>query len=161
MGLIQNEQLYFGVVGSLFCRFGLLDLLRPGSAGLIALKNCGTHGTLVGLFSLSNSGIVSLLQVHLGRKLALDWHPYLRVAYMDYRELQEIQRVLWMHEETIQCNRNSIFLVTSKVHENKHQCTYQIASIMHTLVQQKQQITTLDVECNMLRNMVVNLSKGN
>jgi hypothetical protein len=31
---------------------------------------------------------------------------------------------------------------------------------MNTLVQEKQQIDTLEVECNMLRNMVLNLSKG-
>jgi hypothetical protein len=30
---------------------------------------------------------------------------------------------------------------------------------MGTLVQQKQQISTLEVECNLLRNMVVNLCK--
>jgi hypothetical protein len=50
--------------------------------------------------------------------------------------------------------------VTTKVHENEHQCTSQNAIIMNTLVQQKQQIDTLEAECNMLRNMVLNLSKG-
>jgi hypothetical protein len=37
---------------------------------------------------------------------------------MDYREAQEFRRVLQIHEESIQCNRSSLFSVTSKVHEN-------------------------------------------
>jgi len=51
------------------------------------------------------------------------------------------------------------FLVISKVHENEHKCTSQNVIIMNTLVQQKKNIDVLEVECNMLRNMVINLSK--
>jgi hypothetical protein len=49
--------------------------------------------------------------------------------------------------------------VTSEVHENKHICTSQNATIMGVLVQQKQKISTLKAECNMLWNMVINISK--
>jgi hypothetical protein len=78
---------------------------------------------------------------------------------MDYRELQEVRRVLQNHEEKIQCNRTSLFSVTTKVHDNEHQAISQFATIMGTLVQQKQQIATLEAKCSMLRNMVLNLSK--
>jgi hypothetical protein len=77
---------------------------------------------------------------------------------MDFRELQEIRRILRSHEELNQCNRNSTFSVTSKVHDNGHQSISQFASIMGTL-QQKQQIATLEAECSLFRNMVVNLRK--
>jgi hypothetical protein len=79
---------------------------------------------------------------------------------MDYREIQEMHRVLCRHEDFINSNRTSIFSVTTKVHENEHQCISQNAVIMDTLVQQKRQIQVLEVECSMLRNMVCNLSKG-
>jgi hypothetical protein len=54
--------------------------------------------------------------------------------------------------------------VTFKVHENEHQCTSQNAIIMNNLVQQKQKIDkqkidVLEIECNTLRNMIIDLSK--
>jgi hypothetical protein len=76
--------------------------------------------------------------------------------WMDFRELQEIQLVL----RTIQGNRTSIFTATAKMHENEHLVTTQIATIMGTLVQQKHQMAVLEAECNMLRNMVINLWKS-
>jgi hypothetical protein len=59
----------------------------------------------------------------------------------------------------IQSNKTSIFFITSKVHDSEQQLISQIASIMSTLVQLKHQISTLEVECNMIRNLVVNLCK--
>jgi hypothetical protein len=50
--------------------------------------------------------------------------------------------------------------MTSKVHENEHQCTSQNAMIMNTLVQHNNQINVLEVECSILTNMVSNLDKG-
>jgi hypothetical protein len=41
---------------------------------------------------------------------------------MDYREVQELHRVLRRHEEFINNNRTSIFLVTTKIHENERHC---------------------------------------
>jgi hypothetical protein len=38
---------------------------------------------------------------------------------MDHKEAQEIRWALCMHDELIQCNRSSLFLVTSKVHKNE------------------------------------------
>jgi len=78
---------------------------------------------------------------------------------MDYIELQEIGRVLQSHEEMIQSNKTSIFFVTSKVHDSEQQLISQIASIIHTLVQLNHKISTLEVECNMIRNLVLNLCK--
>jgi hypothetical protein len=77
-----------------------------------------------------------------------------------HREIQEMHRVLCRHEDFINSNRMSIFLVTTKVHENEHQCISQNAVIMETLLQQKRQIQVLEAECSMLRNMVCNLNKG-
>jgi len=134
MGLNHIEKLYFGVAGSLFCGYDLLDLLFLGSTCLIAFRNCGSHGVVVLFFRFWNSGVVSLLQVHLGRNLTLDYHRYLFFASMDYKELQEIQRVLQMNEESIYYNRNSLFSVTLKVYENEHHITSKLSSIMSTLV---------------------------
>jgi hypothetical protein len=53
---------------------------------------------------------------------------------MDHKEAQEIHRALCRHEDLIQCNRSSLFLVTSKVHKNEHLCTSQNATIMGVLV---------------------------
>jgi hypothetical protein len=44
--------------------------------------------------------------------------------------------------------------------KNEYQSISQIASFMSTLIEQKQQIATLEAKCSMLRNMVVKLSKG-
>lgn len=49
--------------------------------------------------------------------------------------------------------------MTSKVHENEHQCTTQNAIILSILVQQKQKIDVLEAECNRLSNMTINLIK--
>jgi len=57
------------------------------------------------------------------------------VALMDYKEARGFQRGFKRHEESIQRNRTSLFLVTSKVHENEHKCTSQNATIMNALVQ--------------------------
>jgi hypothetical protein len=54
----------------------------------------------------------------------------------------------------------SKFSLTTKVHENEHQCISTNAVVMDTLVQQKRQIQILEAECSMLRNMVCNLNKG-
>jgi hypothetical protein len=78
---------------------------------------------------------------------------------MDFIELKEISRVLCSHEEMIQSNRTYIFIVTSKVHDIEQQKLYQIAYIMGSLVQLKQQIAILEVECGMMRNPIVNLHK--
>jgi len=37
--------------------------------------------------------------------------------HMDYRELQEIRKVLRAHEDTIQGNISSILTTTTKIHE--------------------------------------------
>jgi hypothetical protein len=49
---------------------------------------------------------------------------------MDYKEAQDIQTTLRMDEKSIQCNKTFLFLMTSKVHENKNQCTSQNATII-------------------------------
>ena len=81
------------------------------------------------------------------------------IDLIDYREAQDIQREIHRHEESIQCNRTSIFSVTSKFHENEQQCSAQNSIIMNTLAHQKQQNDAPEVECNMLINLVLNLSK--
>lgn len=77
---------------------------------------------------------------------------------MDNKEAQEFCRALHRHGGFINNNRTSIFSVTTKVHENEHQCISQNALVMDTLVQWKRQV--LEAECSMLRNMVCNLGKG-
>jgi hypothetical protein len=57
-----------------------------------------------------------------------------------HREIQEVHRVLHRHEDFINSNMTSIFSVTTKVHGNEHQCIYQNAVIIDTLLQQKRQI---------------------
>jgi len=79
---------------------------------------------------------------------------------MDYCELQEIRRALRTHEESIQGNRTSIFTATAKLHGIDQQVTTRNATAMGTLVQLKRKISILEAECNMLRNMVLNLTKG-
>jgi hypothetical protein len=64
-----------------------------------------------------------------------------------------------MLDELIQCNISSLFSVTSKVYENWHVCTSQNATIMGVLVHRKKNIDSLELECNMPWNMVINLSK--
>jgi hypothetical protein len=71
-----------------------------------------------------------------------------------------MHRFLRKHEDFINRNRMSIFSVTTKVHENEHQCISQNEVIMDTLLQQTKQIQALEVECSMLRNMVYNINKG-
>jgi hypothetical protein len=78
---------------------------------------------------------------------------------MDYKDQQDLRRILRTDEEMIQGNRSSIFTVTEKVHENEQRAISQIASIMGTLLQLKQKIANLEAECVMLRNLVVLLSK--
>lgn len=51
-------------------------------------------------------------------------------------------------------------MVTTEIHENEQQATSQITTIMGTLVQQMCQIAVVEAECTLLRNMVLNLSKG-
>jgi hypothetical protein len=41
---------------------------------------------------------------------------------IDNRDYLEFRRILRRHEESIQSNRSSFFLVTTKVHENEHHC---------------------------------------
>jgi hypothetical protein len=57
----------------------------------------------------------------------------------------EFRRILRNYEESIQCNKTSIFYVTFKIYENEHQCTSQVAIIMNTFVKQKQKIDELEV----------------
>ena len=45
------------------------------------------------------------------------------------------------------------------MHENEQHIVSQIASIMGSLVQLKKKIVVLNVECGMLRNIIVHLSK--
>ena len=59
---------------------------------------------------------------------------------MDFRELQEIERVLINHEEHIHCNRSSFFIVTSKLHEIECWFMSHIAEIMGSIVELKQQL---------------------
>jgi hypothetical protein len=78
---------------------------------------------------------------------------------MDHHDLQELRRILRMHEEMVQGNRTSIFSLISKFHEYEQQCISQIAEVMSTLVQVKQQLAILEAECNFLKNLVENLNK--
>jgi hypothetical protein len=55
---------------------------------------------------------------------------------------------------------NFMFIVTSKVHENEHRDTSYIETFMGTLVQHKKHIVVLEAKCNIIRNMVLNLRKG-
>jgi hypothetical protein len=73
------------------------------------------------------------------------FHPFL----MEYQEPRKIKKVLRNRDRT------SIF-ITTKFHENEQQVVTQVATIMCTHVQQKRQMEILKVECNMLRNMVIN-----
>jgi len=78
---------------------------------------------------------------------------------MDLRESQEIKGVLCSHEDMIQSNMTFIFTITSKVHDNGRRIISKIALVMGTLVQLKQKISILEVECDVIRNLVVNLCK--
>jgi len=78
---------------------------------------------------------------------------------MDYKDIQEVQRTLQRHKESIQCNGTSLFSVTSKVHKNKHQCATQNVTIINHLVQQRQKLDVLEAKCSMLKNLVINLNK--
>lgn len=49
---------------------------------------------------------------------------------------------------------------TTNIHENKQWTVTQVAKIMGTLVQHKCQMVSLEVECNMLQTMMINMSKG-
>lgn len=79
---------------------------------------------------------------------------------MDYEEVQEIYRVLCIHEEFININKTTIFLMATKVHENEHQSISYNVLLMDTLVQHKRQIQVLKAKFPAQRNMVYNLSKG-
>jgi hypothetical protein len=74
--------------------------------------------------------------------------------------LQEISRALRTHEESIQGSRTSNFNTTAKIHEIDHQFTTNSATIKGTLVQMKHHIAVLEVECNILRNLVIKLCEG-
>jgi hypothetical protein len=122
--------------------------------------------TLVALSGWVSSGVFLVFWFH-NFKLKLEtipvknWQPcsIKCIGLMDYREAQEIWRALHRHEESIQCNRTSIFSITSKFHENEHHCLTQNPIIMNTLAQQKQQIDSSEAMCNMLRNLVLKLIK--
>jgi hypothetical protein len=101
-------------------------LLAPCFGGII----CGTRGSPIVWWKQGFLwAITSVHQLEPWNALDQSWHYcfLICVAHMDYREAQEFRRVLQRHEESIQCNKSSIFWVTSKVHENEHQCTSQNA----------------------------------
>jgi len=52
-----------------------------------------------------------------------------------------------------------MFTITVNVEKNEQQVVSQIASIMKTMVQLKQQIVYLEAECALLKNLIVQLSK--
>jgi len=71
----------------------------------------------------------------------------------------EFKRTLKGHEEIIQDNRNFLFSLTTKLHENEHRYASQHATIMNLLFQQRQKLDVLEVECNILRILAINLNK--
>lgn len=79
---------------------------------------------------------------------------------MYYCELQEMRRVLMAHEESIQGNETPTIIVVDKLHEIDNEITTQNATIMGTLVWLKHQIFVLEIECNKLKNIVINLTQG-
>jgi hypothetical protein len=87
-------------------------------------------------------------------------HATLVMDAMDYWDLKEIHRAFRRHEEGIQGNMTSLFSMTSKFQENECNCTSHYATIMNQLVQRRQKMDVLEVECSMLRNMVINLGKN-
>lgn len=48
--------------------------------------------------------------------------------------------------------------MTSKVHENKHQCASQSATIVNLLLQQRQKLD-VEAKCSVLKNLVLDLRK--
>jgi hypothetical protein len=78
---------------------------------------------------------------------------------MEHREIMEIKKITRRHEEFIHCNMTSMFLVTTKVHTNKHLCVTQHTTLMKLLANQKHRMDTLKAECNMLINRVLNPHK--
>ena len=54
------------------------------------------------------------------------------------------------HKEFINNKETSIFSVTTKVHENEHQCISQKILVMDTLIQERRQIQVLEDKCFML-----------
>ena len=79
---------------------------------------------------------------------------------MHYRGLKEIRRLLWNHEDSIQGNKKSIFSSQTKIHENEQHTITQVVTIMSTLIQCKRKIVIVEVECNIIWNLVINMSKG-
>jgi hypothetical protein len=65
------------------------------------------------------------------------------------------------HEEHVHCNRSSIFNLVSRFHELKNQISTQVAEIMGSLLDLKKQIAVVEAECSLLRNLALNLWKGN
>jgi hypothetical protein len=63
---------------------------------------------------------------------------------MDHHNLQELKKILRTHEEMVQGNKASILTLITKFHEYGQQCISQIAKIMSTLVQVKQQLVILE-----------------
>jgi hypothetical protein len=78
---------------------------------------------------------------------------------MDYQELREMRRTLRNHEEFIHANRSLIYTANRKIHENEQNVMSQVAMTMATHVQQKHQMVILEAKCNMLQNLVMNMSK--
>jgi hypothetical protein len=60
------------------------------------------------------------------------------VRVTEYREKQEMQRNLQVHEEMIKENKSTIFTISVKVKDNEQQVISYVVSIMGILVQVKQ-----------------------
>jgi len=118
-----------------------LVLFGSSLFGLFGFINMGILGALVVLCGLWCNGVfpVSWIQGHPKWKFrplnTLGWNLRFSLSdiSMDYREIQEVQRVLRIHEESIQRNSTSLFSVTIKVYM-KTSPSSQNAIIMNTLV---------------------------
>jgi len=79
---------------------------------------------------------------------------------MDPWDLQEICWALRIHEEQVNYSRSSIINLVPKLHELEQKITSHMASIMGSLLELKKQIEVVEAECNVLRNLALNLCKG-
>jgi hypothetical protein len=78
---------------------------------------------------------------------------------VDHHDLLELRRILRSNEEMVQGNKASILSFITKFNEYEQHCMTQIVVTMNTLLQVKQQLTILEAECNILKNLVENLNK--
>ena len=78
---------------------------------------------------------------------------------MDIKDDMELRWILKIHEEYIELNRISLFSVSTKVQMDEHHYVLQHVNIMNLMVHQRNILNILEVKCNMLQNLGLNICK--